>query len=368
MIRSRPILAALALALMAPLCQGADAVKSPEVSADGRITFRYADAGAKEVLVSVANIADPLPLSKKDGVWSVTTPPMAPETYWYSFSIDGRPGLDPANPDVRPNLVYLDSFVTVPSSTPEPWDEQDIPHGIVHQHHYTTHVVQGLAGNHSEFCVYTPPGYDPSAAQPYPVLYLLHGYGSDAESWITLGHAERILDSLIAARKAKPMVVVMPFGYGDMTILKDYDSHVDKNDELFVQALLTEVMPQAEAAYHVSREGKGRALAGLSMGGDQSIRIGLRHPELFSFVGCMSGASDFVLAAAGRGDYDGAKNVRLLWIGSGTNEGDGLTNAHALAATLARHGFSPVGFDTPGMHVWPVWHRDLIDLAPRLFQ
>jgi len=161
----------------------------------------------------------------------------------------------------------------------------------------------------------------------------------------------------------------MPIGNGDMTILKDYESHVDRNDALFERVLLGEVMPQVEAAYHVSPRPEDRAIAGLSMGGDQSVRIGLTHPALFSSVGCFSGASDFIQAAIGRGDYDAAKaNLRVLWVGSGTGEGEGLAHTRMAIAALRARGFTVSGLEAPGMHTWNVWHPDLVDFVPRLFR
>lgn len=357
------------LSLALTRASAANPIISPEVAPDGQVTFRYADTGASRVAVSISNVPKSLPMSKTDGIWSVTSPALPPETYWYSFIVDNRGVLDPANRNVQPNLVYMDSSFTIPSTTPQPWDEQDIPHGVVHHHRYTTHVAAGLPGNHSDFYVYTPPGYDPAAKVPYPVLYLLHGYSDYADGWFTLGHADRILDRLIADQKAKPMVIVTPFGYGDMVILKDYDSHVDRNDALFENVLLSEVMPQAEAAYNISKEKEGRAIAGLSMGGDQAARIGLAHPELFSSVGCFSGNSDVVAAAVTQGKYDAAKaGLKVLWVGAGTGEGDDLIQTRAIVASLRSRGFKVVGLEVPGMHVWPVWHRDLVNFVPLLFR
>jgi enterochelin esterase family protein len=283
--------------------------------------------------------------------------------------VDGRYELDPANPLIEPNLYYLNSSFVVPSATPQPWDEQEVPHGVVHRHRYTTRIAQGFPDNHSEFYVYTPPGYDAGSKEPYPVLYLLHGFSQLASTWVDQGHADHILDNLIAQGKARPMVVVMPYGYGDMEILKGYKEHAARNDALFESALTQEVIPQVESAYHVSRRHEDRAIAGLSMGGDQSMRIGLAHPELFGWVACMSGASDFVKEAVDHGDYDAAKTgLRLLWVGSGTGETEGLPKTHALMAALRARGFTVTGLDAPGMHTWMVWHPDLVDIAPRLFR
>jgi enterochelin esterase-like enzyme len=361
--------AALFLAFVVARAVATSPLVSPEVSPDGRVTFRFADTGALEVKVSIGNVPKSIPLSRKDGVWSVTIPALPPETYRYTYFVDGQAELDPVNLAVVHSLVYLNSAFTIPAAAPQPWDEQDVPHGVLHHHRYTTHVAEGLPGNSSEYYVYTPPGYDPAAKEPYPVLYLLHGYSDYADDWFTQGNADWILERLIADKKAKPMVIVAPLGYGDMAILKDYDSHLDRNDELFERALVSEVMPQVEAAYNVSRDKDGRAIAGLSMGGDQSVRIGLAHPELFSSVGCFSGNSDFIAAAIKRGQYDAAKAaLKVLWVGSGTGEGDDFVQTQSITASLRSRGFKVVGINEPGMHTWIVWHRDMVDFLPLLFR
>jgi enterochelin esterase-like enzyme len=367
MNRFTPIVLFLAVALSRSRAAGP--LKSPEVGRDGTVTFRYADTGASKVEVSLANVAANLEMVEKDGIWTATSPVLPPETYWYSFIVDGKGELDPANNTVNPNLIYLSSAVTVPTRTPQPWDEQDVPHGVVHHHRYTSHIVQGLPGGNSDYYVYTPPGYDPSAAVSLPVLYLLHGYSDTAEDWTQLGKADVILDNLIAAGKATPMVVVMPLGYGDMAILKGYEPGLDKNDALFERVLLEEVMPAVESQYNIARRREGRAIAGLSMGGDQSLRIGLGHPDLFASVGGFSGNSDFVLNAVNAGKYDAKKaNLQVLWLSSGTHEGDDLTQTHTIIAALRGRGFTVVGEEAEGMHTWIVWHQDLIHFAPLLFR
>jgi enterochelin esterase family protein len=343
---------------------------SPEVGADGRVTFRYADTGASKVEVSIANVASKLELAKKDGIWTGTSAVLPPETYGYSFIVDGRVGLDPVNGTVIRSLIYLSNAFTIPSLTPQAWDIQDVPHGVVHHHHYTSHIVQGLPGGNSDYFVYTPPGYDPSAADPLPVLYLLHGYSDTAEDWTLRGNADVILDSLIAAGKAKPMVIVTPLGYGDMGFVKeDYDTGVDHNAALFERVLLGEIMPAVESQYHVARRRQGRAIAGLSMGGDESLRIGLGHPDLFASVGGFSGNSDFVMAAIDAGKYDAKKaDLKVLWLSSGTGEGDDLVQTRKIVAALRARGFTVVGEEPEGMHTWMVWHQNLTHFAPLLFR
>jgi enterochelin esterase-like enzyme len=368
MNRFTPI--ALFLAFALPFTHAADRIKSPEVDADGRVTFRYADTGATKVEVSIANVAGKLEMARKDGVWTGTTAPLTPETYWYSFIVDGRSELDPVNGTVIGNLIYLNSAVKVPGATPQPWDVQDVPHGVVHHHRYTSHIAKGLPGGHSDYYIYTPPGYSPSAGTALPVLYLLHGYSDTADDWTQLGKADVILDNLIASGKAKPMVVVMPLGYGDMGFVKqDYETGIDHNIALFERVLLDEIKPAVENEYNVSRRQEDRAIAGLSMGGDESLRIGLGHPELFASVGGFSGNSDFVLAGINAGRYDADKAaLKVLWLSSGTHEGDDLVQTRAMVAALRGRGFTVAGEEAEGMHTWNVWHQDLIHFAPLLFR
>jgi enterochelin esterase-like enzyme len=365
-------LAALLLPLLLGGLRGQDAppLRSCEVNADGSITFRYRDTGAHKVAVNLENTAAPLAMEVKDGVWTATSLPQKPEIYWYSFQVDGKQELDPLNTEVFRNLVYLNSFVTVPGSSPQPWDEMDVPHGVVHHHFYTSKVVKGLPGGHSDFYVYTPPGYEPGASRPYPVLYLLHGYSQTAADWCEIGKANVILDNLIAQGKARPMVVVMPFGYGDMSIIsKDFISKIVSSDSLFGQALVGEVLPMVEAAYRVSGERGDRAIAGLSMGGLESLEIGLGHPELFAWVGSFSGAARFVQDSVDRGEYDPVRaRLRLLWISCGADEGNGLIANRKLVASLKARNFAVTAVEVPGMHTWMVWHDNLIHFAPLLFR
>jgi enterochelin esterase-like enzyme len=350
---------------------------SREVHADGSVTFRLRDSGASKVEVYVANIPDNLPLVLKDGIWSVTTPPLDPSLYWYNFIVNGRAQLDPVNPEVYPNLSYLNSFVAVTGTGPLPWVERDVPHGTLHHHYYTSKLVKGLPGGHSDFLVYTPPGYDPSGA-PYPVLYLLHGFGQTASNWTLEGHANVILDNLLSEGKARPMLVVMPFGYGDMAVLPgNWDAKIADNDRQFGRVLTEEVMPAVESAYHVEKDRGGRAVAGLSMGGLQSLEIGLNHPDLFAYVGGFSAsAAEYHETAFAAALTPKSADLRLLWIGCGTQEtyrqgdkvGDNLSDNRKLEEVLRSRGFTVEDVPLPGMHTWKVWHECLNRFAPLLFR
>ena len=224
--------------------------------------------------LSMDGHAGGLPMTKDDrGVWSVTVPAMQPDLYDYILVADGVPALDPSNPHVNPNLRSPSDVFEVLGPQPELWDVQDVPHGIVHHHFYKSAIV----GDQRDFFVYTPPLYNPRDHKKYPVLYLLHGYTDDARGWTALGRANVILDNLIAEGKAKPMIVVMPLGYGAPAIVTGPHANFhdpalhNKNLDLFTQALLTEVIPQVQSMYSVSTKRQDRAIAGLSMGGAESL-------------------------------------------------------------------------------------------------
>ena len=190
---------------------------------DRTVTFQFIDAGARKVELLLENTKDPLPMTKDaTGLWSVTTPPLEPEIYGYSFLADGQPRIDPYA-KVAWNLSGPSrNVITIPGPSFEPWEQAAVPHGELHVHSFTTHVAEGLAENQSSYVVYTPPGYDPASPQVYPVLYLLHGWNEVATGWTEQGKANLILDNLLAHQQAKPMIIVMPLGYGEFSFVKDW--------------------------------------------------------------------------------------------------------------------------------------------------
>src|SRR5436190_16565592 len=228
--------------------------RSPEVTADGRVTFRLRAPNALEVLVAPEG-SPRLPMQKDaQGIWSVTTAPLEPDFYGYSFIVDGARVLDSVNGRIKSNLQNPGSIVHVPGAG-LPWETADVPHGSVHHRYYRS----GVVGDQRDYFVYTPPGYDASAARRYPVLYLLHGMSDGADAWSSeIGRANVILDNLIARGQAKPMIVVMPLGYGAPEILDarfrsgPADPALrERNMQRFGQALLREVIPSLERDYRV---------------------------------------------------------------------------------------------------------------------
>jgi enterochelin esterase-like enzyme len=341
---------------------------SPEVHSDGTVTLRLRAPNAQKVDL-VLEGADTAMQQGADGLWTATTSVLAPEIYAYRFVVDGTPILDPRNIDVRDNFLSLWSNLTVPGTPPEPWELQSIPHGIVEHHFYTSQVVLGLPNNQSDYYVFTPPGYNPKSRESYPVLYLLHGYSDAADGWTQVGKANFILDSLIASGKAKPMIVVMTLGYGNMAVLKPGRTPElsEQNYDLYQKALVTEVIPQIEANYHVSKKREDRAIAGLSMGGHESLFTGLMHPELFAWIGTFSaGLNAKAISDLPQTNAQKA-NLRLLWMACGVDDALLKPNQTVIAALKAQ-GFPVTAIETPGHHQWPVWRDNLIHFAPLLFQ
>jgi len=175
---------------------------SPQVQPDNRVTFLLRAPNAQNVMLTREGGAQIAMHKNDEGVWTVTTDPIEPDIYGYAYVADGVTLFDPSNPFMKSNLLYTQSLLHVPGPPSLPWEVNDVPHGIVHHHRYTSAVV----GDKRDFYVYTPPGYDPKSETVYPVLYLLHGFSDDASAWTVVGRAEIILDNLIAQGKAKPML------------------------------------------------------------------------------------------------------------------------------------------------------------------
>src|ERR1017187_1371376 len=256
---------------------------SPAVHSDGSVTFRLRAPNAKEVKLAREG-ADPQVMQKDDeGVWNLTTSPLPPDYYGYSFVADGVRLIDPSNPLLKPNLLSTENDVHVPGPLSLPWELNDVPHGEIHHHFYRSAV----AGDDRDYYVYTP-----AAKKAYPVLYLLHGFSDDASGWTAVGHANVIPDNLIAQGKAKPMIVVMTLGYGAPEIVSRTGMRTpglrERNMTRFRDALFTEVIPQVEKEYRATKDRNARAIAGLSMGGAESLYVGLNALDRFGWVGSFS--------------------------------------------------------------------------------
>jgi len=356
----------LSFVLMA-VAVSAQPLRSPEVHADGSVTFRFRDPNAKEVVLAREGAARVAMQKDEAGVWTLTTPPLEPDLYGYSFIADGVGLIDPSNSLMKPNLLSTQSEVHVPGPVSLPWEINDVPRGVVHHHFYRSAIV----GDDRDFFVYTPPGYDAKARTDYPVLYLLHGFSDGANGWTAVGRANVILDNLIAQRKAKPMIVVMPLGYGAPEVLsglaRDPALH-RKNIEKFRDALLDEVIPRVESGYRVKSGRESRAIAGLSMGGAESLYTGLNALDRFAWIASFSagGLGEDLDPLFPNLNAKSAAQIRLLWIACGTE--DHLIEANRKFRQWIKAKEIPeVEIETPGAHTWMVWRRNLATLAPLLF-
>ena len=352
---------------------------SPQLQPDGSVLFQLAMPNAAKVELHLDGAKDPLPMTKSaDGTWSVAVPGLAPQYYSYSFNVDGTHVLDPHNVALKPSFFNVDNVFLVPGHPPMLWEAADVPHGVVHHHYYRSNIV----GINSEYYVYTPPNFDSGSKQKYPVLYLLHGYSDDPSAWTQMGKANVILDNLIAQGKVKPMIVVMPLGYGTMEVITggwhtwNDPKLVQRNYSGFSDALVQEVMPLVKKQYPLSEKREEHAVAGLSMGGAESLLVGLNHFDDFAYIGGFSSAplggegGDFAARFPGITTESGPKinaRLRVLWIACGTEDGL-LDGNRKLIAWLKQQGLQPVAIETPGRHVWMVWRDNLSQFAPLLFQ
>jgi enterochelin esterase-like enzyme len=367
LMRIRTLLLVLSLCAVVEAQQPAQppAVRSPEVSADRRVTFRVRAPDASKVTVFCECLASEPALTKgTDGVWSVTVGPIEPDIYEYHFTVDGVDNLDQRNPVVkynsRPNLI--ESVVEVPGASPMFYDVRPVPHGIVSMRYYPSKATGGIR----RAFIYTPPNYERSNGR-LPVLYLLHGADGDETVWTQFGRANLILDNLIADKKAAPMVIVMPFGYA-------YPWHAgvagDKQRADFEKDLTEDLIPFVQANYRVSTDREQRALAGLSMGGGQTLSIGPRHLDLFSRLAVFSSGAgqnpEQTLAAVGKNAKGLNDKLRLFWIGVGTEDG-AMAGAKRASDYLNSVGVKHVYKTTPGAHTWIVWRKYLNEVAPQIF-
>jgi enterochelin esterase-like enzyme len=390
--------------------RGGAPVRSPEVAADGRVTFRLRAPNAKEVAVNVAG--NNLPMQKDEqGVWSVTSSVLAPSYYTYSLAVDGTTINDPNNRQVQTSFTGFQSMFIVPG--PEPWfPAPNVARGTLARHRFHS----AIANDDRDFFVYTPAGYDARRAKAYPVLYLLHGLGDDAERWMNGGAANVSLDNLIAQGKAVPMVVVTTLGYGTSAGPSGPSGDIVTG---YAKILLTEVMPQVQKSYHVSSNRLDRAIAGLSMGGAEALYTGLNNLDRFAWLGSFSGA--FVMwprgtapgtpaaaappppaaapaagapaaaGDAGRGGrggrgggaplddsvfeknfpgLDAKANSRIKYMLIACGTADGLVGVNRQFKTwLKAKGVQFTEEEAPDMgHVWPLWRQNLADFVQKAFK
>jgi enterochelin esterase-like enzyme len=358
----------------------------PRIHPDLRATFRLKapDSHSVEVLIGHGRYE----MKKaEDGLWYATTDPLVPGFHYYSFNVDGANVSDPAS-----HTFYGTgrdaSGIEVPEQGVDFYVHKPVPHGEVRSRWYLSKVT----GEWRRCFVYTPPDYDTNPKARYPVLYLQHGMGEDETGWMIQGRANFILDNLIAAGKARPMIVVTDNGYArragaavanaapasDRSAPRPPVNPADTAG--FEDVMLQDVIPMVDSAYRTLADREHRAMAGLSMGGNQTCHLTMKNLDKFAWIGLFSGTGNGLSTAPidatkfiGGVLADGAafnKKVKLLWIGMGTAEPDPFPGAiGSFRKMLDTVGAKYVYFESPGTsHEWLTWRRDLNDFAPRLFR
>jgi enterochelin esterase-like enzyme len=348
----------------------------PRVHADRRVTFRLQAPDARKVQVFTnygLGAGGPWDMTRgDDGLWTLTSPPVVPGFHYYALIVDGVRVNDPAS-DTFFGTGRPTSGIEIHEAGVDFYHAKDVPHGEVRSRWYKSTVT----GQTRHITVYTPPGYDTDRNHRYPVLYLQHGGGEDETGWARQGYANFILDNLIAANKAKPMIIVMEKGYATSAGAAPALGGPGRFDfSAFEDVVLKDLIPMIDATYRTIPHRDQRAIAGLSMGAGQAMRIGLTHLDTFSAVGAFSGG-------AGKADaktaFGGAfadpiafdKKVSLLYLHCGTVALDARIHgsSKALSESLQNTGARNVVFrDAPGLgHEWQTWRYALYDFAPRLF-
>jgi enterochelin esterase-like enzyme len=356
-------------------------IVSPEVLPDHRVTFRIQAAKASEITLRgdwMEGVASEK-LSKDDkGVWSVTVGPLVPDFYSYTFTVDGVKTLDPRNPMIKQGISGLDNMFFVAGDQADFEDNKPVPHGQIRQVWYRSNTLDTQRRMH----VYTPPGYD-SSNERYPVFYLLHGGGDEDSGWSTIGRAGFIVDNLLAAGKAKPMLVVMPNGSlprpanmpamtPGTTPSPEARAAMAALQNRFTSELMKEIVPFVEKNFRVVADRDHRAIAGLSMGGGQTLQVVTNNPDQFAYVAVWSAGIGQNAADWETRNAEFLSNpkindrVKLFSISVGDKDFT-LNGSKALAEALTRHGIKNQLHISGGGHTWINWRHYLNDLVPLLF-
>lgn len=371
------------------------ALESPQVLSDNRVTFRIYAPKASEVTIHGDWILQGRgtggPLQKDDqGVWSITVGPLVPDFYMYTLTVDGVPTIDPENRAIKQGIAPLKNILLVPGEASAFAETRSVPHGEVRIVWYDSPTL----GCARSMRVYTPPEYDVSD-EAYPVLYLIHGGGDDDRAWSTIGRAGFIMDNMLAADKVKPMIVVMPNGHtrppgfnfrltgADRTSPAAIAARIEaisRYHDIFVEDLLTTIMPIVEKRYRVLTDRDHRAIAGLSMGGAETLRVAPSNLDKFAYIGVFSMGLQVGEHAGVNTDFEERNAdffadpdrtnelLKLFWIASGDNDQTVTDGPRRLSETLKRRDIRHTFIETSGGHTWINWRRYLYDFAQLLFR
>jgi enterochelin esterase family protein len=386
-------------------------VVSPEVLPDGRVIFRILAPQAQQVRLNAGDIpasslippgtaplspavpgqppqpAAPVPpvfVRNDRGVWETTVGPVPPGAFRYTFVVDGVRTVDPVNTYISESNTAAWSLFHVPGLDVQ--DTQNVPHGTVATVYYASSVLRATRRLH----VYTPPGYEANT-QRYPVFYLLHGASDTDHAWTSVGRAGFILDNLIASGKAVPMIVVMPAGHQPAPVAPPQPAATGapaSGIDAFTREFVEDVMPLVETRYRTITDRPHRAIAGLSMGGRQTLDIAFRHLDRFAYIGVFSSGAVLggprpgaapaavpdvarpgweTMHAANLGNAALKKGTKLIWLATGVDDRL-MPNTRTTVDLLRKHGFEPIFKETPGGHTWLVWREYLVEFTPQLFR
>ncbi len=359
-------------------------IKSAEILPDNSIVFRLLSKDAGSVAVSgdwMPGFGTSVPMVKNDtNLWTLTVGPLKPELYSYTLLIDGVRVLDPNNPQVKRDGTRNESMFLIPGAESDLYFVKDVAHGTLAKIWYNSPALK----MNRRMYVYTPAGYE-NKKDKYPVFYLLHGGGGDEDAWTTLGRVCQIMDNLIAQGKAKPMIVVMPNGNpGQPATLADapirqaadvQSTPADMGRGLFEESLVKDIIPYVESHYRVIANKDNRAVAGLSMGGMQTLYLTSNYPALFGYIGVMSmGLIDATMMGLKPDPDQDTKfealkksGYKLYWVGVGKD--DFLyKSAQNLRTALDKHGLKYTYRESSGGHTWANWRIYLSEFAPQLFR
>ena len=349
----------------------------PRVHPDRGVTFRFKAPNAQKVQLQPGGDDNglgkgPLDMTREaDGTWAITTPPAVPGFHYYWFLVDGVIVNDPGS-ETFFGWGRQSGGVDVPEKGADFYAAKDVPHGDVRIHWYYAKTTAAWR----RALVYTPPDYDRNARTRYPVLYLQHGAGEDERGWSNQGHANFILDNLLAEKKSKPMIVVMEQGYATKPGPQPpAGGRGNGQNTAFEEVVIDDLIPAIDAAYRTMPDREHRAMAGLSMGGGQTLQITLTHLDKFAWIGSFSSPlrGPFDWKTAYNGAFSDAaafsKKVHLLWFGAGTGEEQMRKPAMEMHQALEKAGIKNIFYESPGTaHEWQTWRRHLHEFAPLLFQ
>jgi enterochelin esterase-like enzyme len=337
--------------------------KYPQILPDSRAVFRIKAPDALKVQLDFGKKYDMA--KNSDGIWEVTTDSLSEGFHYYSLIVDGIAVADPSS-ETFYGMGRMASGFEVPFKGDGYYEERNVPHGDIRIKRYYSNVTNSWRN----FYMYTPPGYDKNLSEKYPVLYLMHGGGEDQRGWATQGKIDLILDNLIAAKKAVPMMVVMVDGNLPL------NSFSEESLKTFEKELKQTIIPFTEKNYRVKPEAQFRALAGLSMGGIQTLYAGVKNTDLFSYLGVFSSGWFASQKELSDPQYDFMKNnadkinsnLKLLWISQGGKEDIAYNNCKIMLSKFDEMKIKYTYSEYPGGHTWPVWRNNIFNFAQIVFK